>query len=202
MASGGRIVINDDIVRGLRITLQQLRDLALREGRESVRREAAYCGGRPPVAVAGKTVIFVDDGLATGASMFAAAQALREAEPVHIVIAVPAAPESTYREFAGIVDDMVCATMPTPFLAVGESFWDFTQVTDEEVRRLLATPTTARIERPAEPTAVDVVSRAAVDAPAGIPPRDVLAELIGDARTVLIGEVGVAHTSSARRVPR
>ena len=121
---------------------QELRAIAEREGRELVRREAAYRGGRPPLDVTGKTVILVDDGLATGASMFAAVQALREAEPAQIVIAVPAAPESTCREFAGLVDDVVCASMPTPFLAVGESFWDFRQVTDDEVRTLLATPTT------------------------------------------------------------
>ncbi|PRC62490.1 hypothetical protein C6A85_02775, partial [Mycobacterium sp. ITM-2017-0098] len=71
--------------------------------------------------LAGKTVILVDDGLATGASMLAAVQALREMEPAEIVVAVPAAPESTCREFAGLVDDVVCASMPTPFLAVGES---------------------------------------------------------------------------------
>ena len=93
-----------------RITPQQLRDVAEREGRELIRREAAYRGGRPPLDVTGKTVILVDDGLATGASMFAAVQALREAEPAEIVIAVPAAPESTCREFAGLVDDVVCAS--------------------------------------------------------------------------------------------
>ncbi|KLO31171.1 hypothetical protein ABW16_05100 [Mycolicibacter heraklionensis] len=189
LASGGRVVVNDDMVRGLRITPQQLRDVAEREGRELVRREAAYRGGRPPVDVAGRTVILVDDGLATGASMFAAVQALRDAEPAHLVIAVPAAPESTCREFAGLVDDVVCATMPTPFHAVGESFWDFTQVTDEEVRRLLATPTTrTRADRPPAPAAAEVVASGAVDAPAGVPPRAVLQELIGDARIVLIGE--------------
>lgn len=189
LASGGRVVVNDDMVRSLRITPQQLRDIAEREGRELVRREAAYRGERPPVEVAGRTVILVDDGLATGASMFAAVQALRDAEPAHLVIAVPAAPESTCREFAGLVDDMVCATMPTPFLAVGESFWDFTQVTDDEVRRLLATPTTLpRAAGPPQPIAADVVGRAAVDAPAGVPPTVALAELIGDARIVLIGE--------------
>jgi predicted phosphoribosyltransferase len=141
LASGGRVVVNDDVLRALRVSPQQLRDVAEREGRELIRREAAYRGGRQPIDVAGKTVILVDDGLATGASMFAAVQALREAEPAQIVIAVPAAPESTCREFAGLVDDMVCATMPTPFLAVGESFWDFKQVSDEEVREYLATPT-------------------------------------------------------------
>ena len=169
LASGGRVVVNDDILRALRVTPQQLRDVAEREGRELIRREAAYRGGRPPVDVTGKTVILVDDGLATGASMFAAVQALREADPAEIVIAVPAAPESTCREFAGIVDDVVCATMPTPFLAVGESFWDFRQVSDEEVREFLATPTsgvaTATI-RIAE-TPAEVIDRAAVDAPGG-----------------------------------
>ena|GEM_PF-18067 len=190
LASGGRVVINDDVVRGLRITPQQLRDIAEREGRELIRREAAYRGGRRPADVAGKTVILVDDGLATGASMLAAVQALREAEPAQIVIAVPAAPESTCREFAGIVDDVVCATMPTPFLAVGESFWDFSQVSDDEVRELLATPTTGAavtVVRP-EHTAADVIRRVAVDAPAGVPPPDTLEKLVGDARIVLIGE--------------
>lgn len=95
LASGGRVVVNDDILRALRISPQQLRDVAEREGRELIRREAAYRGGRPPIDVTGKTVILVDDGLATGASMLAAVQALREAEPAEIVIAVPAAPEST-----------------------------------------------------------------------------------------------------------
>ena len=139
LASGGRVVVNDDVLRALRVTPQQLRDVAEREGRELIRREAAYRGGRPRLELAGKVVIVVDDGLATGASMQAAVQALREMEPAEIVIAVPAAPESTCREFAGLVDDIVCASMPTPFLAVGESFWDFRQVTDDEVRELLAT---------------------------------------------------------------
>ena len=189
LASGGRVVVNDDVVRGLRITPHELRAVAEREGRELVRREAVYRDGRPPVDVTGKTVILVDDGLATGASMFAAVQALREAEPAHIVIAVPAAPESTCREFAGLVDDVVCASMPTPFLAVGESFWDFRQVTDEEVRRLLATPTTeASISGPEAQTPAQVISRVAIDAPDGVPPRETLEELIGDARIVLIGE--------------
>jgi erythromycin esterase-like protein/predicted phosphoribosyltransferase len=189
LASGGRVVVNDDVVRGLRITPQELRTVAEREGRELVRREAAYRDGRPPLDVTGKTVILVDDGLATGASMFASVQALREAEPAHIVIAVPAAPESTCREFAGLVDDVVCASMPTPFFAVGESFWDFSQVADEEVRQLLATPTTGvSISRPAARTPAEVVSSVAIDAPGGIPPRETLEQLIGDARVVLIGE--------------
>ena len=190
LASGGRVVVNDDIMRGLGITPQQLRDIAEREGRELLRREAAYREGRPPAEVTGKTVILVDDGLATGSSMLAAVQALLELEPAHIVIAVPAAPESTCREFAGLVDDVVCASMPTPFLAVGESFWDFSQVSDEEVRILLATPTTGAgaPERLAEESSADAIRRVAIDAPAGVPPHEVLDDLIGDARIVLIGE--------------
>lgn len=190
LASGGRVVVNDDVLRGLRVTPQQLRDVAEREGRELIRREAAYRGGRPPLDLAGKTVILVDDGLATGASMLASVQALREMEPREIVIAVPAAPESTCREFAGLVDDVVCASMPTPFLAVGESFWDFRQVSDEEVRTLLDTPTTgfatARIR--IEETPAEVIDRVAIDAPGGVPPFEALDEIIGEARVVLIGE--------------
>jgi len=190
LASGGRVVLNDDVVRALRVSPQQLRDVAEREGRELIRRETAYRGGRPPVDVTGKTVILVDDGLATGASMLAAVQALREADPAEIVIAVPAAPESTCREFAGIVDDVVCATMPTPFLAVGESFWDFRQVTDEEVREILATPTVGLMTAAARiaETPADVIDRVAVDAPSGMPPVEALEEIVGDARIVLIGE--------------
>lgn len=190
LTSGGRVVLNDDVVRALRVSPQRLRDIAEEEGRELARREVVYRGGRPPLELSGKTVILVDDGLATGSSMFAAVLALREMEPAEIVIAVPAAPESTCREFAGMVEDVVCASMPTPFRAVGESFWDFTQVTDDEVRELLATPTTgigtARI-RLAE-TPAEILNRSVVDAPGGIPPREALEELIGDARIVLIGE--------------
>lgn len=202
LASGGRVVLNDDVVRALRVSPQQLRDIAEREGRELLRREAAYRGGRRPLDLAGKTVILVDDGLATGSSMLAAVHALREMAPAEIVVAVPAAPESTCREFAGIVDDVVCASMPTPFLAVGESFWDFRQVSDDDVRELLTTPTTgmatARI-RLAE-TPAEIISRTAVDAPAGVPPREALDELIGDARIVLIGESshGTAEFYQAR----
>ncbi len=187
LASGGRVVVNDDIVRGLKVSPDQLREIADREARELLRREAAYRGGRPPLSVTGKTVILVDDGLATGSSMLAAVQALRDAEPAGIVVAVPAAPESTCREFAGLVEDVVCASMPTPFVAVGESFWDFTQVTDDEVRDLLAQPAAAATPRTAA-TPADLVADAAVEAPRGVPAKEVLFDLVGDARVVLIGE--------------
>ena len=188
LASGGRVVVNDDVVRGLAISPQQLREITQREAHELARREMTYRSGRGPLDVTGKTVILVDDGLATGSSMLAAVQALRESYPAGIVIAVPAAPESTCREFAGLVDEVVCASMPTPFLAVGESFWDFRQVTDDEVRELLARPTTGLPPAPVMRRPAELVAAAAIDAPGGVPPRDVLDDLIGDARVVLIGE--------------
>ena len=138
LASGCRVVINDDVVRDLQISPQQLREIVDREAAELRRREAVYRGGRAAVDVTGKTVILVDDGLATGSSMMAAVAALRESDPAEIVIAVPAAPESTCRQFTGLVDEVVCASIPTPFVAVGESFRDFRQVSDDEVHELLA----------------------------------------------------------------
>jgi erythromycin esterase-like protein/predicted phosphoribosyltransferase len=186
IASGGRTVLNDDVVRGLRLTSRQLREVVEREGRELIRREATYRGERPPLELAGKTVIVVDDGLATGSSMLAAVLAIREQEPAHVVIAVPAAPESTCREFAAMVDDVVCASMPTPFTAVGASYWDFSQVTDDEVRTLLGTPPVTKA--PKRRRAADAVRLVALPAPNGVPAPDVLDDLIGDARIVLIGE--------------
>lgn len=189
IASGGRTVLNDDVVRGLRLNSRQLRDVVEREGRELIRREAAYRGDRAPLQLAGKTVILVDDGLATGSSMLAAVLAIREQQPAHVVVAVPAAPESTCQEFAAMVDDFVCASMPTPFTAVGASYWDFTQVSDEEVRTLLSTATT-KTKRPVtqRQRAAEAVRSIALPACDGVPAPEVLDELVGDARVVLIGE--------------
>jgi len=142
LAAGGRVVLNDDVVRQLSLTPAQLREIADRESRELHRRETAYRSGRPPLNVAGKTVILVDDGIATGASMRAAVLALRESNTAEIVVAVPTAPESAAWEFARLVDDLVCVSMPTPFLAVGLSYWDFDQVSDDEVSALLASAMT------------------------------------------------------------
>jgi predicted phosphoribosyltransferase len=137
IASGGVIVLNDDVVRGLDIGPGVIRQVAEREGRELVRREQAYRGDRGLPDVSGRTVILVDDGLATGASMRAAIQALRRLKPARIVVAVPAAPESSCRELSELVDEAVCASTPSPFFAVGQSYWNFAQTTDEEVRDLL-----------------------------------------------------------------
>src|SRR3989442_2004541 len=136
IASGGVVVLNDDVVRGFGIRPDDLRRVAEEEAGELMRRERAYRGG-PPLDVKGKVVILVDDGLATGSSMFAAISALRELNPLQIVIAVPAAPEPTCRQLKAIVDEVVCATTPSPFFAVGQSYYDFAQTTDDEVRELL-----------------------------------------------------------------
>ncbi|CPU55718.1 erythromycin esterase family protein [Mycobacteroides abscessus] len=188
IASGGHVVVNDDILRALRVTPDQFRDIAEREGRELLRRETVYRQGRPPIDLTGKTVILVDDGLATGASMLAAIQAVNDANPAEVVVAVPAASESTCRELSALVDDVVCATMPTPFRAVGESFWDFRQTTDNEVLLLLSTPTTPRIPTAGPAHVADVVRLAATAAPDGVPPAEDLERIIGDADIVLIGE--------------
>ncbi|WP_458685597.1 erythromycin esterase family protein [Nocardia tengchongensis] len=198
LASDGRVVVNDDMVRALRVSPEQLRAIARSEAHELTRRQIAYRDGRAPIAVAGRTVILVDDGLATGASMLAAVEALRTEEPARIVVAVPAAPESSCREFGALVDEMVCATMPSPFRAVGDSFWNFSQVTDAEVRALLATPTIGAAAPVADP--VVVLRGAALEAPGGVPPEHALDDLIGDARFVLIGESshGTAEFYAAR----
>jgi predicted phosphoribosyltransferase len=141
LASGGLVVLNDDVVRSLRISDEQLQQVIDKESAELTRREDAYRGGRPPIEPAGKTVILVDDGIATGASMLAAIRAIRTAGPGRIVAAVPVAPPNACRQLASAADDLVCVTMPGSFLAVGEYYRDFSQTTDDEVRELLATPT-------------------------------------------------------------
>ena len=141
LASGGVVVMNDNVVSSLRISEEQVRAVIERETAELDRREHAYRGGRPVADPRDKTVILVDDGIATGASMLAGVRALRAANPESIVVAVPVGPESVCRQLAREADDVVCAIMPSEFEAVGQVFADFHQVSDDEVRELLATPT-------------------------------------------------------------
>lgn len=190
IASGGVVVLNDDVVRALNIAPEVIQRVAEQEGRELARREREYRQGRPPPDVAGKVIILVDDGLATGASMRAAVKALRKARPARIVVAVPAAPDSTCREMAAMVDEMVCATTPSPFVAVGASYWDFNQTTDEEVRDLLraASASTPAVVGAPGPTEAAVVRAEAAPVDDGVPTDDALFDLVGDARFVLIGE--------------
>ncbi|MDT3439981.1 MULTISPECIES: erythromycin esterase family protein [unclassified Pseudofrankia] len=190
MASGGVLVLNDDVVRGLNLSPEVIQRAAEEEGREVLRREQAYREGRPMPDVAAKTVILVDDGLATGASMRAAVQALRQHQPARIVVAVPAAPSSTCRELEALADEVVCATTPSPFFAVGQSYWDFTQTTDEAVRGLLRAAATSRLPEGAGVyrTEAAVVRSEIVPVQDGVPADDVLFDLVGDADVVLIGE--------------
>ncbi|ORV92616.1 phosphoribosyl transferase [Mycobacterium interjectum] len=141
LASGGGVVMNDNVVANLHITDDQVREVIASETAELNRREQAYRGGRPLADPRGKTVILVDDGIATGASMLAAVRALRAAGPRSVVVAVPVGPASTCREIGREADDVVCATMPPGFEAVGQVYGDFRQVSDDEVRELLSTPT-------------------------------------------------------------
>ena len=137
IATGGVIVRNSEVVDMLRIPERVIQQVAAAEQRELERRERLYRGERPRPDVRGKTVILVDDGLATGATMRAAANALREQHPAHIVVAVPTAAPETCDEFRDEVDDIVCAITPEPFYAVGLWYEDFSQTTDDEVRILL-----------------------------------------------------------------
>lgn len=141
LASGGGVVMNDNVVSSLQITDEQVREVIDSETVELARREDAYRGGRPIADPRDKIVILVDDGIATGASMLAAVQAIRAAGPQSIVVAVPVGPPSACRELAHVADDVVCITMPPGFEAVGQVYGDFHQVSDDEVRQLLNTPT-------------------------------------------------------------
>jgi predicted phosphoribosyltransferase len=147
IATGGVRVINQDVVRALGIPPARIEAIAAREQQELERRERLYRGDRPPPDVHGRTVILVDDGLATGATMYAAVQALRRQGAGRVVVAVPIAPPETCDQLREVVDDVVCAVTPEPFHAVGLWYEDFSQTTDDEVRDLLARST--RVGHPA-----------------------------------------------------
>ena len=137
IASGGVVVLNDDAIRWHRIPQNQIDAVAREELVEMHRREQAYRQGRPLIDLQGRTVILVDDGLATGSSMRAAVQAVRLHAPARVIVAVPVGASTTCEAFAAITDETVCARTPEPFSAVGLWYRDFSQTTDEEVRGLL-----------------------------------------------------------------
>ena len=137
IASGGVRVLNEEIVDYLKIPERVIETTAARELKELQRRELNYRGNRPTPNVSGKTVILIDDGLATGSTIRAAAQALRQQQPARIVVAVPVSAPQTCDECRIGVDEIVCAVTPEPFFGVGRWYLDFSQLTDEEVRALL-----------------------------------------------------------------
>ena len=137
IATGGVRVVNEQVVGRLRLREADLQRVAEVEGRELVRRERSYREGRDPPDLAGRVVILVDDGLATGSTMRAAVAAARRLDPARVVVAVPTAPASTCQRLRHEADEVVCATTPRPFRAVGYSYSSFPQTADEEVRSLL-----------------------------------------------------------------
>lgn len=138
IASGGIVVINDMVVDSYCIPRSDIDEVATREEGELRRREEIYRRGRAPLSVAGRIVILVDDGLATGSTMRAAVKALRTQKPRRIVVAVPVAPPSTCAALSEEADEVVCLETPSPFFGVGVWYADFAQTTDEEVVDILA----------------------------------------------------------------
>ena len=149
IAAGGMRVLDHEVLRTLGISDTQVEAVVRAEQRELERREQLYRGDRPPLVLRGRTLIVVDDGLATGSTMRAAVQALRLEQPARIVVAVPTAAADTCERLRDEADEVVCASTPEPFRAVGLWYEDFTQTSDEQVHALLAQ---AR-QRPATPEA-------------------------------------------------
>jgi predicted phosphoribosyltransferase len=141
IATGGVRQINHDVVDALGIPGNVIDAVAVREQRELERREQDYRGNRGPLSLANRTVILVDDGLATGSTMRAAVKAVRQQQPARVIVAVPVGAVSTCADLATEADDVVCVRMPDPFVAVGLWYRDFTPTTDLEVRTLLGKDT-------------------------------------------------------------
>jgi len=137
VASGGIRVLNERIAAEVRLSGEQTEQLVSREVAELARREREYRGEHAAIVAAGKVVVLVDDGLATGASMRAAIAALQSASPARVVIAAPVAAAESLRQLASIADEVVCPLIPNNFYAVGEWYEDFRQVTDSEVSEYL-----------------------------------------------------------------
>ena len=138
IASGGVLVIEPGVIEDLAIPPDVVTDVAAREEQERLRREREYRGDRPEPDVRDRTIILVDDGLATGSTMRAAVAALRKLHPAKIIAAVPVAAPAACADLASEVDEIVCARTPEPFRSVGSWYLDFSQTTDDEVRDLLA----------------------------------------------------------------
>ncbi|MGN6319011.1 phosphoribosyltransferase [Trinickia sp.] len=137
IASGGALYVDHDTMRAAHVSQAQFDAVLAHERVELARREALYRGNRPPASVEGRTVLLVDDGIATGATMRAAVLALRARRPKRIIAAVPVAPEGVDAEFAGVVDAFICPSQPTLFFSVGQHYEDFGETTDDDVRALL-----------------------------------------------------------------
>jgi len=147
IASGGVVVLNEQVIQQLGIARSTIDNVTEREGVELARRESLYRHGRPPPKLEGKTVIVVDDGLATGATMRAAAIAIKKARPLKTIVAVPVAPRETCDRLKAEVEEIVCLVAPDPLWAIGAWYEDFSQTTDAEIMSLLDHATKHRRQR-------------------------------------------------------
>ena len=192
IAAGGIEVLSRDLIRDLGIPHALIEQVAVRERLELERRDTLYRGARSPAVVRDRTVILVDDGLATGSTMQAAILALRQQAPARIVVAAPVGARETCERLARIADEVVCASMPEPFSAVGLWYEEFTQTTDDEVKRLLAGPSSApdanAKSMSAKKDVVSVVRARAIPLEGDPAQYDALLDGIGDAQVVLLGE--------------
>ncbi|WP_214412120.1 erythromycin esterase family protein [Sphaerisporangium fuscum] len=193
VAADGAIALNDDVVRGLAIPPEVVEHVADWEGREILHWERRYRPDGPGRPVEGKVAILVDDGLSTGAAIRAAVKAVRRRHPARVVIALPAAPEPTCEEMESEVDEVVSATTPSAYFAVDPSYWDYTEVTVDDVRDLLTASATSMPAKAIGLPQAEVAALRAEVMPAddGLPTPEALSDLVGDARLVLIG--GASH---------
>ncbi len=152
VASGGISVLNEDVIESCRITTSDLEKVMSLEKRELEKREQRYREGRPPAPIRDRTVVLVDDGVATGSTMRAAVSAVRRQAPAKLIVAVPVATPSVVRELSELADDVVCPMEVDPLYAIGLWYVDFAQVADDEVRDLLHRAN----EREAEPEVAQV----------------------------------------------
>jgi erythromycin esterase-like protein/predicted phosphoribosyltransferase len=192
VATGSVRVLNDQLIERLGIPDHVIDAVVARERQELARRERLYRSGRPPLDVRGRTVILVDDGLATGATMHAAIQALRQQNPARIVVAVPTASRETCEEMKTKADDVICAITPEPFHAVGRWYRDFSQTADEEVRVLLARASTPENSEAAQSAGdgalIKALRETAYPLAGSARDYDPLIGRIGEARFALLGE--------------
>jgi len=189
IAAGGVEVLSHDLIKDLGIPAALVQQVAVRERLELDRRDQVFRGDRAPLNVRLRTVILIDDGLATGATMEAAIMSLRRMKPAAIVVAVPVGAAETCERIGRLADRLVCLVTPVPFNAVGQWYEDFSQTTDEEVTRLLAlsTPNPAPASH-RKADVVDVVRGRALPLKGDPSQYDALVDAIGDARIVLLGE--------------